>query len=484
MAKKQPAKKPAPKRKVKNTAPPVRNGLSEAIMGFEPGGIGTQLSQVDTLFKNNRWYLLSNMRQVLSEIYVEHGLIQTVVNVPVDDAFRGGVTIKSRQLSAEQIERLHVLIERQDIMVGVIGQAMKWNRLFGGAGIVIITDQDPTTPLDLNAIGPDSKLEFRACDLWELFWDKQNTEGYNPSLQEHEYEYYSYYGIKLHKSRVLKLKGMVAPSFIRPRLRGWGFSVVESLVRSINQYLKSNDLAFEVLDEFKIDVYKIRGLVGTLLSSDGTQQIQQRIALANAQKNFQSAITMDAEDDYIQKQLSFSGLAEIMREIRMQIASDLRMPLTKIFGISAAGFNAGEDDIENYNGMVESEIRSKCKYDILRVVELVCLKEFGFIPDDLSIEFEPLRILSAEQHENVRNAKFSRLMQALTAGMITAEEFKMAANKDDLLGIKLSLETDSLALEEGDMAKEAAPDQEEIGASRMDTQSYITGTVEERSEEP
>jgi phage-related protein (TIGR01555 family) len=283
---------------------------------------------------------------------------------------------------------------------------------------------------------------------------------------------------------VLKLKGMVAPSFIRPRLRGWGFSVVESLVRSINQYLKSNDLAFEVLDEFKIDVYKIRGLVGTLLSSDGTQQIQQRIALANAQKNFQSAITMDAEDDYIQKQLSFSGLAEIMREIRMQIASDLRMPLTKIFGISAAGFNAGEDDIENYNGMVESEIRTKCKYDILRVVELICLKEFGFLPDDLSIEFEPLRILSAEQHENVRNAKFSRLMQALTAGMITAEEFKMAANKDDLLGIKLNLETDSLALEEGDMAKEPAPDQEEIGASRMDTQSYITGTVEERSEEP
>ena len=256
------------------------------------------------------------------------------------------------------------------------------------------------------------------------------------------------------------------------------------MVRSINQYLKSNDLAFEVLDEFKIDVYKIRGLVGTLLSSDGTQQIQQRIALANAQKNFQNAITMDAEDDYIQKQLSFSGLAEIMREIRMQIASDLRMPLTKIFGISAAGFNAGEDDIENYNGMVEGEIRSKCKYDILRVLEMMCQKEFGFIPDDLAVEFKPLRILSAEQQENVKNSKFTRLVQARTMGLISEQEFRIGINSDDLLPMKLEMETDTLELESGDMAKEPAADQEEIGASRIDTQQYATGSVYEKKEAP
>ena len=50
------------------------------------------------------------------------------------------------------------------------------------------------------------------------------------------------------------MKGLTAPSFLRPRLRGWGFSVVEKLVRSINQYIKATDLGFEVLDEFKLDV--------------------------------------------------------------------------------------------------------------------------------------------------------------------------------------------------------------------------------------
>lgn len=456
--KKEPVKKPR-KPKVKNEAPVV-NGLSEAIMGFEPGGIGSQLDQVDTVFANNRWYLISNMRQVLSEIYAEHGLIQTVVDVPVDDGLRGGVEIKTKQLSEEQIHNLMASLERNND-INIVGQAMKWNRLYGGAGIVIMTDQDPESPLDVESIGPNTPLEFRALDMWELFWDKQNAEAYNPSIQEHEFEFYSYYGTKLHKSRVMKMKGIQPPSFIRPRLRGWGLSVIESLVRSINQYFKTNDLCFEVLDEFKLDIFKIKNLTTTLLSSNGTQAVQQRVALANKQKNYQNAITMDAEDDYVQKQLSFSGIAEILAQIRIQIAGDLRMPITKIFGISATGFNSGQDDIENYNAMIESTIRSKCKYDILKIIEIRCQKLFGFIPTDLTIEFEPLRILSQEQEENVKTQKFNRLFQAVNAGLITSEEFRKAANRDQLLEMQLESEDISVAHYDADRAEDGSTEQPE-----------------------
>lgn len=470
-------------KKVTNQAP-VTNGLSEAIMGFDPMATGSQLSQADTLFKNNRWYLVSNMRQLLSEIYVEHGVVQTICNVPVDDGMRGGVIIQSKQLSADQIEKLQIIVERQDILNSVVGQALKWNRLYGGSGVVIITDQDPSSPLDIDAITSDSLLEFRAVDLWELFWDKQNTEGYNPQLQEQNYEYYSYYGLKLHRSRVLKMKGLTAPSFVRPRLRGWGFSVVESLVRSINQYLKANDLSFEVLDEFKIDIFKVKGLTSTLMSSEGTEQIRKRVSLANSQKNYQNAITMDSEDDYQQKQLSFGGIAEIMREIRMQIAADLRMPLTKIFGISSAGFSSGEDDIENYNAMVESEVRAKCKYDILRILELLCQQEFGIVPDDLTIEFKPLRMLSAEQEESVKNSKYARLLQSLQAGVITPKEFKDAVNRDNLLPIQLSTETDSLAFASGIKAEAEDMESDNMGASRIDTYRYSSTNDDKAKEAP
>jgi phage-related protein (TIGR01555 family) len=438
----------------------IRNTLSEAIMGFDPQSIGVQLSQADTMFKNLRWYMVSNMRQLLSEMYVELGLIQTIVDVPVDDGLRGGVELKSDQLSEDEMHKLKVVMEQDDDL-GVMGQALKWNRLFGGAGVVIITDQDPSTPLDIDAITPDSKLEFRAVDMWELFWDKQNTEGFKAELQEYDYEYYSYYGVKLHKTRVMKMKGQIAPSFVRPRLRGWGFSVVEQLVRSLNQYLKANDLTFEVLDEFKLDIFKIKNLSATLMSANGTETVKRRVQLANYQKNYQNALTMDSEDDYIQKELSFAGISETLIGIRMHIASDLRMPLTKIFGISAAGFSSGEDDIENYNAMVESNVRGRCKQYIQQLIQLKCKHLFNFIPSDLEIHFKPLRVLSAEQEENVKSQQFNRLLAAKQAGEIDSRDFREGCNKANLLPITLDTEKSiDIPVPESDGANE--PESKEI----------------------
>lgn len=436
----------------------VRNGLGEALLGSDFDQF-SQLSQTDTLFKNNRWYLISNFRQLISQIYVEHGLVRTVVDVPVEDALRGGIEIQSQQLSPEQVEDLQNIIEKESDMSHV-SEAAKWTRLFGGGGVVIITDQDPSTPLNLSAINEKTPLTFRGVDMWELFWSKQNTNDTAASIAEEDLdvEYYDYYGVKLHKSRVLRMNGLRAPSFIRPRLRGWGFSVLESLVRSINQYLKATDLSFDVLDEFKLDIYKIKGLTNSLLQKDGAKRISERVKIANAQKNYQNAITMDAEDDYVQKQLTFAGIGEAMTGIRMQIASDLRMPLTKIFGISSAGFSSGEDDIENYNAMVESEVRGKLKYHIYSVLEIRCQKLFGFVPDDLKFEFKPLRVLSSEQEENVKTQRFNRLLQAKQAGEITSAEFRHGINKANLLPIQLDTSKNSLKLAAKEKAEESEGD--------------------------
>lgn len=443
--KKAPVKKVIPQEIQNEKEFMIRNGLSEAILGFNPGGMGVQLSQVDTLFKNNRWYLVSNMRQLLSEIYVEHGLVQTVIDVPVDDALRGGIEVKSKQLDPLQIEDLRVFMEEKEDLT-IAGQALKWNRLFGGAGILVITDQDPKLPLNIEAIRENSPLEFRDVDMWELFFSHQNTGDYARAIDQSDLhtEFYDYYGQKVQHTRVMKMTGLRAPSFIRPRLRGWGFSTMEALVRSINQYLKANDLTFEVLDEFKVDYYKIKNLSNTLLSANGTAKIQERIQLANKQKNYQRAVVMDSEDDFTQKQLSFTGLSEAQIGIRLQVASDLRMPLSKIFGIASVGFSSGEDDIENYNGMVESQVRQKGKFDILRLVKIRCQQLFQFVPDDLSINFKPLRILSAEQEETVKTQKFARNMQCLTIGAMSTKEFKEACNKDQLTGVQLDTSVEEL----------------------------------------
>lgn len=407
--------------------------LVDNIQGGVFGNQGVQLSQTDTLFINNRWYLISNLRQLLSELYVEHGIVQTLVDQPVDDAFRGGFEIKTAQLDADEIEQLECYIKKNHVTESIT-QALKWTRLYGGGAVMIITDQPASTPLDLNRLNPESPIEFRAVDMWELYDNIMNVEDGDTTLNDSQAVYH-YYGVPVHESRLYVMKGKQAPSFIRRRLRGWGMSELERLVRSLNQYMKNQDVVFDLLDEAKVDIYKMKGFNSALMTPTGTNGVAKRIQGANMIKNYNNALTMDTEDDYEQKQIAFTGLSEMLVQIRQGIAADLKMPVTKLFGISSAGFNSGEDDIENYNSMIESEIRAKVEFKVVDILGLVCKKLFGIVPDDLEIEFPPLRMLSAEQEQLVKDRKFNRVMSSLASGVISPVEAKSALNKDDLLPI-------------------------------------------------
>lgn len=425
----------------------IANSLTDLISLMSQGtGVYAPVSSTNTFSYNNRWYILSNNRALLTEMYIEQGIVQTLVDQPVDDGFRAGFDIKAPELSADEIEKLQAYCDEHRVIESIM-QAIKWARLYGGGAILVATNQRPNTPLNMNAINNTSPLSFIAVDEWELNFTQANLpEAMLPDMLQPTYDYY---GITVDGSRVLPIRGKQAPSLRRPQFRGWGMSALEPIVRSFNQYLKYQDVLFELLDEAKIDIYKIKGFTQTLMTKDGTQGVSKRIQLANTLKNYNNALTMDSEDDYDQKQITFAGLAEIMKEIRIQVACDLKMPVTKLFGVSSAGFNSGEDDIENYNSMIEGEIRSKSKYMVVQVLKICCQKLFGMVPEDLTITWKPLRILSAEQEENVKREKYARIQQTYQAGLMTDIEAKSAINKDSLLAIEIE-ETESEQLTFGE----------------------------------
>ena len=111
--------------------------------------------------------------------------------------------------------------------------------------------------------------------------------------------------------------------------------------------------------------------------------------------------------------------------------------------MSAAGFNSGEDDIENYNAMIETEIRSKSRRDLMKVIEICCAMWFGYIPEVIKVDFKPLRVLSAEQEENIKGAKLQRIITCMQAGVMMPLEAKQAINKENLLPVSID-ETDEL----------------------------------------
>lgn len=415
---------------------------ANAAFGWQgfPGAnaASTQLSQPGTLFANLRYHLVSNYRQMLNQAYAELGLVQTIVKVPVEDAMRGGITVSTAQLSEEEIAELMAFRDEQDDDAHA-SEAAEWNRLFGGAAIIIFSDQDPSTPFDMERLTRDEHVEFRAVDMFELYYDRVGMDEYLENMDLPSAKHFNYYGETIHHSRVIPMKGVKPPSMLRAKLRGWGISVLETLVTGINQYLKAANLTYEVLDEFKLDIYRIANFAAAAFGPSGATEgsVKDRVEIVNMMKNYQNAIVLDKEDDYESKQISFAGLAEAQAGIRMQIASDMRMPLTKLFGMSAAGFNSGEDDIEVYNGMIESAIRSKLKRPLTMMVKVRCMQLFGFIPDDLQVAFKPLRILSSTDEETVKTSVFSRALSARQAGEISADQFADICNRANVFPIKI-----------------------------------------------
>lgn len=421
-----------------------------------------QISNINGIYDNLRWYLITNFWQVLSQGFCEIGLFQTIVKIPVDDALRGGCDILTSELSDDEIQRLLNHLEERLVWTA-LKETGYWDRLFGGSFTMpMVDDQDPEQPFDLSLIGPKSNLEFRAGDLWELFWDYSQTMGYNQGepLGQWDFEYFSYRGHQVHSSRVWKMTGIKAPSYIRPRLRGWGLSVIEDLIREMNRFLKTQDVLYEILDQAKIDVMKFEGLIDSLFGPGAAQgavgpmtknNVARRASFANGRKNYFHTVVMDAKDDYIIRQPSFSGFSDIAKENRTELACALRIPQTKLWGDAPGGLSTtDENGIENYNGMIESEIRPTLKRNLTWMVKACCQELFGFVPTDLQINLKSLRQLSSTDEENIKTAKHNRLLAAWQAGAIGKKQYLEACNKDGLFPMKmenLKISPDDLPIE-------------------------------------
>jgi len=435
------------------------NSLSDLVEGTT-GGLGSPydtqtIAQPYTLALGNAYVPLSLNRILLSYSYMTQGLVQTLVGQPVEDAFRGGFDIVTKELNAEQIVQLQTALKRNrrrdrsnkfnrklnpasavnlgysDLRVAM--DVLKWSRLYGGAGLIVNTDQDFRTPLNVEKIKADSPLEFIAADRWELILTQSNI--YADSVTP-----FNYYGFPLNSTRVVKVLGVEAPSYIRLRLQGWGMSEIERCIRAINSFIKFETLVFELLDEAKIDVFSIMGFNDSLLTDEGTSNTQRRVALANRMKNFQNALVMDKEDGYQQKQLSWSGLAEMWNEIRLNLSADLKIPMNKLFGQSATGFGGGQDAIENYNSVVET-VRANAEPVVSEMADLRCQQLFGFIPEDMVLVWKPLKLLDGVQEEEVKDKKQKRIMDLFAQRLVTGREASSMLKTEKLLSMETEVST-------------------------------------------
>ena len=89
------------------------NSLTELALGIQTQQ--NQISQSDTIDANLRRYMITQNRMLLSYLYVEIGICQTLIDQPVDDALNKLPDIVSEQLKQEDVEAVKQFIQEKEV---------------------------------------------------------------------------------------------------------------------------------------------------------------------------------------------------------------------------------------------------------------------------------------------------------------------------------------------------------------------------------
>ena len=398
-------------------------GLADAL-GLN-GGLGNLPTQINpaSLIYNSSFFPITNMLMTLTNAYKTYGWLKVAVSQPVDDAFRNGVDLESGTLEEEELNQLLQKMEDEEDWTK-IKDTLRWGRLYGGSVLVANCDQKAERPLNYKAL-KDRRLEFYATDRWQC-------SALDTSISPKDSDF-ALNGIVLDKSRVFAFLGDSAPFLIRTRVSNWGLSILEQVLPDIIRFLKSLNVSLELLDEAKIDILQIDRLADVLALPDGSDLIRKRIEIAALNKNYKSMLAIDSKDSYTQKQISFGGFPEMVEQIMSLIAGVLRIPKAKLFGTGSSGFSNGEDNLENYNAMIESEIRVQATKLIKWVVDLRCWQLFGRTLPDLKIKWKALRVLDAKTEQDVNASKMNMWLSLWDRQIISSEELMQLAKREQII---------------------------------------------------
>ncbi len=413
---------------ISNSIETLMQGLSspETVTGSSP------LAGYSTVAYNTNYSLITLNYNQLTYLYSSQGLVQTIIHRPIQDALAKGIEIESQELSSEQITELLTFMERTN-QWETLQKAWGWARLYGGGSLLINTNQDPSTPLNLASLH-NSSLEFYDKDRWQL-----TSIG---GLEETGIPPYFYLqGTQIDSSRVIPIKGKSAPEYQRQQLQGWGLSEIEHVLPPLNLFLKTGNVILEVLDEAKVDVYKVDGLNKSLLTCpDKAKETLKIVRLVNLMKSFTCGVVIDKNDEFETKSQSFAGIAEILREIRVNFAGAVGFPQTKLYGEATTGFNSGESDLESYNQIVESTVRAPMRPVLRRMLELNMYHLWGKTYD-FSIKWPSLRAPNSLEEQQVKDLKFERLMRAYEKNLMTKEEWQEQVQADNIFSINWEKKT-------------------------------------------
>ncbi|MFP3391005.1 DUF1073 domain-containing protein [Brevibacillus sp. SIMBA_040] len=370
---------------------------------------------------------LSKNYQLLNTLYREHWIIGKIIDAIPEDMTRNWITITT-QLPPEDIRKIDKLWRVRRVKSKIL-EGLKWGRLYGGAvALIMIEGHDDILdqPLDFDLIMPGSFKGLMILDRWSGVYPNSelvsNIDDVEFGLPE-SYQLTMEAGqtTQVHHSRILRFAGRQLPHWERLAETHWGASEVERVFDELKKRDNTSWNIAQLIFLANLRVLKM-GDMGELLAIGDEKAQQEFYNTLQAQNWLMSNMglhLLNKDDAFETHQYSFSGLNDIYESFMLDISGASEIPVTRLFGRSPAGMNAtGESDLQNYYEVVQQQQESTLGPILDKLLPIICMSEFGAIPDDIDYTFDPIRTPNDKDVAELVDKKTTSIINVFQAGII------------------------------------------------------------------
>jgi len=367
------------------------------------------------------------------QLYSADDIATKIVDVPVDEALREGwkltgvTDVETKKMETEFHDRLKA--------IKAIEMAWKYARIYGGGGVLIVTDDtlDFSTPLAIERVKNIRNLI--PFTRWELSPGEIESD-----LSSKNYGLPKYYSLsprggqgssasnqKFHHSRVIRFDGKLLPPRLFSQNNYWHDSVLNSIKNPLANFNTAHDSAALAIQDFRVGVFKLKNLM-SLVANNQDDLVRKRLDVLALGKSVARHLVVDADGESIEyANTSFSGVPEILEKMTKRLQAAAPIPHTRLFGDSPAGMGgSGRHEEVNFYDFVSSLQENDLYPALMRIYRLIAAQPTVAIklPTEFDIEFNPLWQMDEKELVEIRAKQATTDQIYLEFGVADASEIR------------------------------------------------------------
>lgn len=363
----------------------------------------------------------------LEASYVSNWLAKAIVDYPADDMTREWRVIKCKDADAIRAEEDRLKVQH------CVNEALTWARLYGGAAILMLTNQDFEKPLDLNKVGRGALERLLVLDRYQMYPTLINTfDVLAGNYLQPEYWSLAQGSQRIHHSHFAFFRGSKLPNRLSMQTLGWGDSELRKCMEELKDTIAAKGGIAELMQEANLDVITADDLA-TKLTTGQESQVTERYAQYGLMKSIFKLSLLDSGEKLDRMTLNLSGVAPVLEILKSFVIGCTGIAATRLFGDQSKGLgNDGQGDLNNYYDNIRAKQNTQLDPAINPLDHVLVRSAVGKMPSDFNFDWNRLYQPNRKEEAEARKIEAETAIMYMDATVINRSQIMRNLESDEL----------------------------------------------------